>query len=147
MFGFFKRKPKSDNNPISEVGEHLRIMGYDLTDYGAAVALLEVESGYSVVETAAHIALTTMALDSKSADFERSILIHSHAMALIQVLKEYRDKKMMRDSMLQNDARAVFHVATIDGQQREWIDKVLSDPIAGKERLANSRITYARPSP
>jgi hypothetical protein len=64
-------------------------------------------------------------------------------MALLNVLKEYRDKKMMRDSVFQNDAKAVFHIATIDGQQGEWIDKILSDPIAGKERLANSRITYA----
>jgi hypothetical protein len=51
-------------------------MGYDLTAYGTAVAVLEVQSGYSVVETASHIALTTMALDIKSAeqDFERSRL-------------------------------------------------------------------------
>jgi hypothetical protein len=132
------------SNPASEVGEHLKIMGFDLTEYGTAVAVLEVQSGYSVVETASHIALTTMALDIKSArqDFQRSIRIHSHAMALLQVLKEYWDKKMMRDSIWQNDAKAVYHLATIDGQQGEWIDKILSDPIAGKERLANSHITY-----
>jgi hypothetical protein len=138
-------EPFEKSNPASEVGEHLKIMGYDLTGYGAAVALLGVQSGYSPVETASHIALTTMALDIKSArrDFERFIRINSHAMALQKVLKEYRDKKMMRDSLWQNDAKAVYHIATIDGQQDEWIDKILSDPIAGKDRLANSRITYA----
>lgn len=138
-------EPFEKSNPALEVGEHLKIMGYDLTGYGAAVALLEVQSGYSPVEAASHIALTTMALDIKSAepDFERFMRFHSHAMALIEVLKEYRDKKMIRDSMWQNDAKAVYHIATIDGQQVQWIDKILSDPIAGKQRLANSRIRYA----
>jgi hypothetical protein len=147
MFGsWLKRRAQLKSvREATAVGEHLKIMGYDLTGYGAAVALLEVQSGYSAVETASHIALTTMALDIKSAeqDLERLMRIHSHAMALLKVLKEYRDKKMMRDSMCQNDATAVYHIATIDGQQGDWIDKILSDPIAGKERLANSRITYA----
>jgi hypothetical protein len=145
MFGFFKSKPESDSNPLVAVGEHLKLMGYDLTGYGVAVALLEVQSGYSPVETASHIALTTMALDIKSAqrDFDRSMGIYSHAMALLKVLKEYRDKKEMRATMWQNDSKAIYHIATIDGQQAQWIEKILNDPIAGKERLANSRITYA----
>lgn len=145
MFGFFSSKRKPDQNPASQVAEHLRIMGYNMTPYGTKVALLEVQNGYSPVEVASHLALTTMALDIKSGDqgIERLMRIHSHGAALLEVLKEYRDNKMMRDAMWQNDAKAVFHIATVDQHQLEWIDKVLSDPIAGKERLANSRIKYA----
>ena len=102
-----------------------------------------MQSGYSPVEAASHIALITMALDIKSAghDYERLMLFHSHAMALLELLKEYRDKKMIRDSLWQNDAKAVYHISTMDGHQDQWIEKFLSDPFAGKERLANSRIT------
>jgi hypothetical protein len=144
MFGFFKSKPKPDGNPITEVSEHLKIMGYDLTPYGAGVALLEVQSGYSSVETASHIALTTLALDVKRAgnDFPKMLALYTHGMALLEVLKGYRDQKLMRESMWENDSQAVYHVANIDAQQLSWIEKILSDPVAGNERLANSRIKY-----
>ena len=33
-----------DQNPLDLVDKHLRVMGYDLTSYGAGVALLEVQS-------------------------------------------------------------------------------------------------------
>jgi hypothetical protein len=55
------------DNPISRVAEHLRVMGYDLTRYGAGVALLQFESGYNEVETASHIAHTTLAFDVREA--------------------------------------------------------------------------------
>ena len=139
-------EPFEKGNPASEVGEHLKMMGYDLTPYGAAVALLQVQSGYSPVEAASHIALTTMALDIKGAerDFVKLMGFYNHAITLIKVLREYRDKKMMRDSIWQNDTQALYHIARFDLQSAEWIGKILSDPIAGKERLANTRrITWS----
>jgi hypothetical protein len=142
------RVPSSDSaaadrdNPISRVAEHLRIMGYDLTPYGAGVALLEIESGYSEAETASHIAHTTLALDVKEAgtDIEKLLGFLPHGMALLEVLKDYKDRGMMRESQWQNDSTAVFRVITVDEHQEEWIAKILSDPIAGKQRLATSRV-------
>lgn len=133
-----------DDNPISRVAAHLRIMGYDLTPYGAVVALLEFESGYNEVETASHIAHTTLALDVREAgtDILKLAAFMPHGMALLEVLKNYKDRGMMRESQWQNDSTAVFRIINVDQHQEEWIAKILSDPIAGKQRLATSRITY-----
>jgi len=129
-------------NPIDPVAAHLQAMGYDLTPYGATVALLEVESGYNAVEAASHIALTTMALDVREAgdDIERLLGFVPHGRALLEVLTEYKDQEAMHPTQWQNDANALVRVITVDEHQEEWIKKILSDPVAGKERLANSRI-------
>jgi hypothetical protein len=37
---------------------------------------------------------------------------------------------------------ALFRISIVDEHHQEWIDKVLNDPVAGKERLANRRIKY-----
>jgi hypothetical protein len=132
------------DNPIGAVEVHLNNMGYDLTPYGAGVALLELESGYNAVETASHISLTTLALDVKDAgtNIEKLMRFMPHAMALLEVLKSYKDKGMMHPTQWQNDTNAIWRVSTVDEHQEEWIEKVLSDPIAGKERLATSRVDY-----
>lgn len=148
MFSFFRKNKtfhKSDDNPIDHIEHHLKNMGYCLTSYGAGVALVEFMSGYSEVETASHIALTTMALDIKDAGFDMNILIEIsiHAQALLKVLKEYKDKGMIHPTQWQNDSAAILGISYVDEKQEDWIEKVLSDPIAGKERLANSRINYS----
>jgi hypothetical protein len=142
MFGFLKKKkPKND---LDAVAYHLQIMGYDLLPYGAGVAQAELSSGYNAVETASHIAFTTLALDVKEAgdDIMALAAFMPHGKALLELLKEYKDKKLMNPTQWDNDARAVYHIISVDENQLEWIDKILSDPIAGKERLAKSRIDY-----
>lgn len=133
-----------DANPIDLVSKYLKVMGYDLTPYGAGVALLEVQSGYSEVEAASHIALTTMALDIKTVgtDIVKLVSFVPHAHALLEVLKSYKDQNMMNPAQWQNDTNAILRISSIDEHQEEWLGKVLSDPIAGKERLAISRIKY-----
>lgn len=135
-----------DDDSLSRVEEHLQIMGYDLTPYGAYVALCELVSGYSEVETASHIAHTTLALDVKQAgnDIDKLSRFVPHGMALLEVLKNYKDRGMMRESQWDNDATAVFRIINIDEHQEEWITKILSDPIAGKQRLATSRVARSR---
>lgn len=142
MFGFFKKQ--KSKNTLDVVELHLRQMGYDLLPYGAAVAQLELESGYNAVETASHIALTALALDVKEAgkNIIKLAAFVPHGMALLEVLKNYKDKGQMNPTQWANDAKAVFQVIQVDKNQIEWIDKILNDPIAGKERLAVSRINY-----
>ncbi len=85
-----------------------------------------------------------MALDVKQAGDNIMALMAfiPHAKALLEILKEYKDKNMMNLTLWENDARAVYYIITVDENQIEWIEKILSDPIAGKERLATSRIDY-----
>ena len=139
-----ERPQEGGDNPIADIEVHLRNMEYDLTPYGAGVALLELESGYNAVETASHISLTTLALDVREAgtDIEKLMRFVPHAMTLLEILKSYKEKGMMNPTQWQNDANAIARVSTVDEHQEEWIEKVLSDPIAGKERLATSRVDY-----
>lgn len=142
MFNIFKKK-KRDPFSLESVKTHLQVMGYDLLPYGVAVAWLELRSGYNDVETASHIALTTMALDIKRA--ENAIIFLAfwpHARALLEVLKKYKDNGQMHPTQWQNDSAAILHIVYVDKNQSQWIDDILSDPIAGKERLANSRVDY-----
>ena len=142
MFGFLKNnKPKND---LDAVEYHLQKMGYDLLPYGAGVAQAELLSGYNAVETASHIAFTTLARDVEKVGDDILALASfiPHGKALLELLKEYKDKKLMNPTQWDNDARAIYHVITVNEHQLEWIDKILSDPIAGKERLATSRINY-----
>ena len=133
---------------LNVIAEFLRWMGYDLTPYGAGVALLEAESGYGNCEIASHLALTTLALDVREAkmDIEKLALLYVHGMELLNLLKEYKDTGRMDPTQWTNDATAIFGIANISEQQAERVAKVLSDPVAGKSRLATSRIEPRRKS-
>lgn len=146
MFGIFKRpvrnEPESD--PVARVKAHLAAMGYELTPYGAMVALLECKSGYSEAEAASHIALTTMARDIKEAplDARWSARLAIHARILLDMLKEYKDSGLMHPAQWQNDSTAFWRIVVVDEHQHEWIDKILFEPVTGKERLATCTIDY-----
>ncbi len=142
MFGLFKKKQDGGNGDLKKVAERLKEMGYDLTPLGESVAMLGLKSGYNDAETASHIALTTMALDLRIAgsDVRKVMSYYPHTMTLLETLKNYKDKGMMRDELWKNDSNALLRVSTIDLKQEAWIAQVLSDPIAGKERLATSPI-------
>lgn len=129
------------NNRIEAVEVHLKKMGYELTPYGVGLAFLELESGYNAVETASHISLTTLARDVREAgtNIKELVSFLPHSMHLLAILKDYKDQGMMHPTQWQNDATAIWHVSTVDERQAEWIDRILSDPIAGKERLATRR--------
>ncbi len=130
------------SNPITAVAVHLEAMGYELEPYGVGLAFIEMESGYNAVETASHIALTTLARDVREAgtNIIKLMSFVPQAMHLLAVLKDYKDQDMMHPTQWQNDANAIWHVVNVNEHQEEWIEKVLSDPIAGKERLAIRRI-------
>jgi hypothetical protein len=132
---------------LGEVLKHLRIMGYDPTPYGVGVALLSLQSAYNRVEIASHLAHVTLARDLREAgnDIEKLNHYFLHGMALLDVLKQYKDAKAMHPTQWQNDARAIVGIITIDSEQEAWLAKVLSDPVAGKERVATSRGLMPRP--
>jgi hypothetical protein len=127
---------------LADVVKHLRIMGYDPTPCGIGVALLSLQSGYNHVEVASHIAHVTLARDVREAgnDFVKLIGYSPHGMALLEVLKQYKDAGAMHPTQWQNDARAIMGIITVDSEQETWLAKVLADPVAGKQRLATSRV-------
>jgi hypothetical protein len=137
-------KPGEAVSDIAQVQELLKELGYDMMPYGAGVALMSVESGYSHAETASHLALATLARDAKEAenDIMKTMQILVHARAMLSILAQYRNSGLMRQELYQNDGRAMIGVAMVDKEQGSWIETVLSDPIISKERVAKTRINY-----
>jgi hypothetical protein len=141
MFDFLRRSRRSkqpDVDGVGEVRKHLRVMGYELTPYGTGVALLSIKSGYNPVEVASHIAHVTLALDVREAwrdpdELERLAL---RGMALLEILKKHKDSGAMPPTQWKNDARAVMGIIMVNQEQEGWVERVLGDPVAGKERLA-----------
>lgn len=130
------------SDDLAAVAKHLKSMGYDLTPYGGGVALAQLASGYNVVEAASHLAHVTLARDVRDAgdNIEKLVAFVPHGMALIEVLTQYKDAGAMHPTQWQNDARAVMGIITVDEQQEKWLTQVLSDPVAGAQRVATSRL-------
>lgn len=140
-----REKSKLDAE-LREVELHLKTMGYDLQIHGVRLAILELASGYNAVETASHIALTTLARDVSEAipNLLKLMPLLSHGNWLLKVLKEYKDNSRMHPTQWQNDSTAVLRIITVDNQQQAWLREILADPLAGKERIAVSRLDYAK---
>lgn len=126
---------------VRKIAHHL---GYDLTAYGAAFSLISLGSGYNEFATATQIALVTLAADIREAgtDITKLMAFMPHTMAMIEIMKEWKDKGVLPQAIFENDGRAMVKVATVSSEQNEWIDKVLSDPVAAAERVANCRLDY-----
>lgn len=139
---------KSTPDDLAKVEAFAKYLAYDLTRYGIGVALLSLESGYSHLETASHLALVTLALDAKEAgtDIGRLMALVPHARSMIDVLTEYQQHHpgLMREALFKNDAVAMLKVVVVDKDQRAWIERVLSDPTIATQRVATSRIDYRK---
>jgi hypothetical protein len=136
-------KEKADiedkQDSIEDVQNHLAKMGFEITVPGATVAAYSLTSGYNSVEVASYFAVITTALDVKEAGDDIDILMTIFTRTLshvLVVLKSYVDSGQMRNDLWENDARALQHTTNIDESQEEWVEKVLTDPVAAKDRLA-----------
>ncbi|PND19518.1 hypothetical protein CN934_22570 [Ensifer sp. MMN_5] len=67
-----------------------------------------------------------------------------HTVAMVDILKDWKDRGMLREAIFQNDRRAMVKVATVSPEQEKWLDKILSDPVATADRLATCRLDYIR---
>ena len=145
MFGLFKEIRPIGTDDLDGVRALLNEWGFDLSPYGAEVAVASLQSGYGRVEVASHIALTMIAFDVRESgeDLLNLSIFRPHAIELIKELKIYKDQGLMRHEICKNDSTALYRVTEIDPQQLEWVNRVLSDPIAGKERLATNRVYEA----
>jgi len=144
MFGFFRKK-QPERNPAVEAGAVLKILGFDLLPYGVGVAVASHLSGYSPHESASLIASTTLALEIQNAnnDIIALMMIAVHALEVTRRLAAFAKQGLMREEIFENDRIALLGLIATDADQKSWVDRLLSDPVAGKERLAKSRIKYS----
>jgi hypothetical protein len=119
-------------------------LGYETTPYGVGVCLLSIESGYTPFEAASQIALGTLARDVRATgtNMLRLMAFLPHARAMIDIIHDYTDRGLLRNSLSENDINAMMRVVTVAPEQNAWIDRVLSDPIIAQERMANSIVDY-----
>ena len=47
-----------------------------------------------------------------------------------------KNRAGQRESQWKNDSTAIWNIVKIHEHQSEWENKVLEDPVAGKERIA-----------
>ncbi|PDT50940.1 MULTISPECIES: hypothetical protein [Sinorhizobium] len=97
---------------VRKITHHL---GYYLTRYGYAFSLVSLGSGYDEFATASQIALVTLATDIREAghDITKLMAFMPHTMAMVDILKDWKDRGMLREDIFQNDARAMVMVATV----------------------------------
>ncbi|MEO9630715.1 MAG: hypothetical protein ABJ360_03335 [Roseobacter sp.] len=141
----FSKKPKPmQNDPLTVVRGLVKHLGYDLTHYGAGVALLSIESGYSVYETASHIVVVSFARDAQWAeevsDLDATMKLAPIGIAILQNLKHFKDNGDMRLEIWENDTTSISKLMTPSPETSDWVAKILSDPVVAKDAVATSRI-------
>jgi hypothetical protein len=149
MFGrLFRRKsPKQEANPADLAEDVLAPLGFKLRPYGVGVVIATTVSGYSVHEAVSLVALVTLAREADEADHDpiRLMGLMMFGSLVTRELAAIAKKGLIRPEVWRHDLEALLGVCQVDAQQEKWIKKVLSDPIAGKERLADVTINYAAP--
>ncbi|PDT81803.1 hypothetical protein [Sinorhizobium sp. BJ1] len=135
-----------ESKRLEDVRKITHHLGYDLTRYGYAFSLISLGSGYDEFATASQIALVTLATDVRVAgrDITKLMAFVPHTMAMVDILKDWNDRGMLKEDIFQNDARAMVMVTRASPEQEGWLNKVLSDPVATAERLANCRLDYMK---
>jgi|GEM_PF-2045238 len=139
-------RESDDDQALRLVRQLVTQLGNDLTDYGAGVALLSLESGYSVAETASHISVATFAHNVKraadEANLDATMTLLKVGMATLEMLKELKDDGLIRSEIWANDAQAIGKMMNPSKEALEWVDKVLADPVIAKDPVAVSRIVF-----
>lgn len=143
-----KKTETSDNtktqttSAIAAVEEIAQCVGLQLTSYGAGVALLSVQSGYSPAETASNLAVITLARDIQEAgeNLDDMIRFSALGMEILKWMKELKDKNAVREEIWRNDATAVGKIMIPSAETFLWTEKILSGLTDGSERLANFQI-------
>lgn len=131
---------------LARVEAALYRLGYKINFYGIGITRFSFVSGYSPCETASHLALSTLALDIKEGfpDIRKMMRPVPNASAMFHILVDFKNAGLMREELVENDARAIFHVITPGKHQLTWISQVLSDPLIAQNRVANLRNDFSK---
>lgn len=146
VFVLSKRRKDQDsdapsNDALTEISALVKHMGYDLTPFGAAVALASVENGYSRAETASHLTVVSFARDAKEADAETVLTkLPFVGAAILRILEKLHDEGNFRRELWENDAGAIAKMMLNEPGRDELIELVLSDEMALKGAFATSRL-------
>ncbi|MEP6355297.1 MAG: hypothetical protein ABJ081_01285 [Hyphomicrobiales bacterium] len=130
------KKSQKFTKELEQVTELTKRIGCTLTPYGAGVALLSLQSDYSPAETTSLIAVVTIAHAAQNNDVEDLVELATKGYSVLEHLKEWKDKGLMRKDIWKNDSTAIGKIIFVNSDTQEWIDRVLSDPINTEDDLA-----------
>ena len=141
---FWKKLKRPRKEMIQDAEKHLKHLGYELTPEGVGMAAVNQVSGYNAVETASNISVLTLARDVAEAgrNIDELAKLAARAMAMLEVLKAYKDKGLMREDLWKNDSSAIYGLAVHGSgeNQQRWISAVLlNDEVKHLGRLAHFR--------
>ena len=127
-----KRDQELIDESLKEVFYHLNEMGLEATQHGISIALLSFHTdNYTATEIASQFVLCTFAFEIKeiiddSPDIFKLMSYARRTMGIVDYLKNCTDG--IRPIQLRNDLNALANVVKVGPDQKEWLDKVLSDP-------------------
>jgi hypothetical protein len=137
MFNFLKR-PAQAATPLEAVKQHMKALGYELSDQGVAAAQLQLDGGMVPVAVAAHFAVITMAYELKHAGTAATGILRFRPQAteLLERVTALKDRGELDATVWQPLYEAIIGISSINEQQEGWIEQVLQQPAARHVPLA-----------
>lgn len=137
MFKFLK-KSAPPTTPMESVKQTLREMEYELAEDGIAAAQVKLDSGMEPVEIAAWLAVISMAYQLKHAGAAATGVLRFRPQAadLLEKVTTLKEDGHLETARWQELHDAIIGISSINEHQAQWIDKVLSDPLAQSGPLA-----------
>ena len=132
-------KLTSNINAISFISNTLEVSGYTITRHGIAVSLMLMANGYSKEETFSYIALMSITQHANEAGDNVIELMKASTRgpSIANSIHDLYKSGGIRKELFENDINALSSVISIDENQQQWIDKILtSDPAANADKVA-----------
>lgn len=121
---------------LAEVQKISKDLGYRITEYGATIASLAIESGLSTAETALHLALLTIARDAKNANASQMVSMAEDGFETLKVIRNLKDQGLIRQEIWENDTKAIGKIIFPSAETEQWINKIQGSTDGGKEAVA-----------
>ncbi len=134
----------TDDEGLDDSIKFLEELGYRATPHGTGIILAQLMSECSPAEAALYVAINTLALDIVEFENDLDKLMGSgiHCLAILKLIKSYKERGLIRESEWENSARGLYHLMTIDKNQMKWCQNILSDPVVGDHRLAHRFVNF-----
>ena len=140
MFNFLKR-PVQAATPLDAVRQHMKALGYELSDQGVAAAQLQLDGGMPPIAVAANFAVITMAHELKYAGAAATGILRFRPQAteLLERIGAYKEQGQLDSTTWQQLYESIIGISSVNEQQEDWIDRVLQQPAARHAPLARHR--------
>ena len=128
---------------LAGVERELHLMGYELVAAGAGTALALLKRNYSASETAAYIAIVTLALDIRRASEKGSldtVIADKQGSAILTTMKTRYARSTIRRRVWESFSAAITSITTGKHEAATNIQQLPRDPGGGLPGSAGKRL-------